>query len=123
MPTHNGSDMSDIQLAPLESTVLEYHPELDKCGGPFSLLYIKVDACTVLLPLPYVPKQFHTTVVKIFLPSSDNDVNDQEPQTFPDKATANSQSAETFSTFLQPFITCNYFHKCNEELEELQTVT
>lgn len=77
--TRNGPDTSDIHSAPLDSHVLVYRPELDRWDGPWTLLDIQGETCTVLLPPPSGPTKFRTTVVKRFIPAlDDNDVSAPE---------------------------------------------
>lgn len=82
--TRNGPDTSDIHSAPIDSHVLVYRPEIDKWDGPFSLLDIQGETCTVLLPPPSGPKQFRTTVVKRFIPDDKTTVTtNDEPNPTP----------------------------------------
>lgn len=63
--TRNGPDTTDINNSPIGSHVLVYRPEIDKWNGPFALLDMQGEACTILLPSG--PTQFRSTVVKRYL--------------------------------------------------------
>lgn len=71
--TRNGPDTSDIHSAPIDSHVLVYRPEKDIWEGPYTLLDMQGETCTVLLPPPSGPSNFRSTVVKRFIP-------DEHPQ-------------------------------------------
>lgn len=64
--TGNGPDTSDIHNAPLNSQVFVYRPEIDHWTGPYRLLLLEGETCTVLLDPPAGPTKFRTTVVKRF---------------------------------------------------------
>ena len=88
--TRNGPDTSDLHSAPLDSHVLVYRPELDKWEGPWPLLDIQGETCTVLLPPPSGPTPFRSTVVKRFI-SDDN--GDNEVPSTPQSSEAPSPSS------------------------------
>lgn len=60
--TPNGPNVTDIHQAPLGSHVLVYRTHKDRWEGPFALLGLEAETCTILCPDG--PKEFRTTVVK-----------------------------------------------------------
>lgn len=64
----NGLDVSEIHNAPLGWKVLVYRTKNNSWEGPFTLLNIDGEKCTV--QCPDGKKQFGTTVVKVFKESN-----------------------------------------------------
>lgn len=50
--TRNGPDTSNIHTAPIDSHLLVYRPEEDLWEGPYTLLDMQGETCTILL-LPF----------------------------------------------------------------------
>lgn len=73
----NGPDTSDTHSTPFYSHLLVYRPEKDMWEGPFTLLDIHGEVCTVLLPLPSVPSKFRTTIVKLHILDGNTDIETQ----------------------------------------------
>eukprot|EP00171_Calliarthron_tuberculosum_P002038 IDg2038t1 len=71
--TPNGPNVQSIHEAPLGSHVLVYRIKKDKWEGPFSLLHIDGETCTVLCPDGQ--KTFRTTVVKPYKYPQENQGN------------------------------------------------
>ena len=64
MKNRNGPDVSEIHKAPIGSNVLVYRTKNNSWDGPFTLLNLDNETCTV--QCRDGPKQFRTTVVKLY---------------------------------------------------------
>lgn len=115
----NGPDTSDIHSAPIDSHVLVYRPELDKWDGPFMLLEIQGEACTVLLPPPSGPKQFRTTVVKRFIPDNKSTDNRNDEPTPPTLSSPQNQPVDASQALTMTIESKGETTTTWDELEEL----
>lgn len=110
--TRNGPDTSDVHKAPIGSHVLVYRPKKDRWEGPYALLGIDGETCSVLLPTG--PTPFRSTVVKRHVTS--RIPQDQLPPSLHHQ-TPCSENEPNNSHVPQPFISSCFIQDNKEQAE------